>query len=599
MKTLIKTTLAASAIFALAGCGGTGTQTPAKTGEVGDGYIEGAYVCHDSNHDWNCLDETHATTAADGSFTLSNYDATQDLIVQIPVGAVDNGPFADGSTAPRTFNSPVWYVYPAGAAPQNGPIFVGPFSTLVYAQISATPGISVDDAVGIVSTATGIDSNNLLGNVIENNTTTAGGVSGQFVAEIVSASLVSVSSTGGSNFGATLNDLGNIVSTANSSNPNTYNTAGYTTTNNTAVSSLSYSGVSDVHADLSSCYFAFEGWNNGMTGNSSDNRYKTLCLHTDANTGDEKLNITQYSLNSSGTWVLSQIRSSAYPVYQSQPSSTLIDMDHVNSATVDYMHLYAIFPAKLVSSNGSSALMDANGMRYKLIVSESDINGVVGSTLPKGPSLTPLIDSITFGSGDTIYKAIAVTQNKTYMVNNHYNHIADTTTIDTHPRQYTVYNEGTMNGAAFTALPNTGNILNMVQSGNAVFVVDYQDSGNYSKIVVDMPYSSSAVGNSCKIYTVSGGTLSHSVRVAFYEIETHNGTKFLVVNNFYGMGGLFIGKISGVDSSNLVYGAVQPPYISHDLTEGGAQHGDFMDDIMINASARDKMLNGNNLPAVP
>jgi hypothetical protein len=175
MKTNITLSLLTAIAIALIGCGGAGDTPGASTGNsgqsgnVGDGYIEGAYVCHDRDNDMDCLDETYATTDANGAFVLSNYDASQALLVQIPVGAVDNGPFTDGSTTPRPFTQQTWYYYPAQAAPANSPIFIGPLSTLVYAQTENIPGISTEDAANSVASSLGIEGSQVLGNYLEDN----------------------------------------------------------------------------------------------------------------------------------------------------------------------------------------------------------------------------------------------------------------------------------------------------------------------------------------------------------------------------------------------------------------------------------------------
>jgi len=593
-----KLSIATFAILLLNGCGGGGGTPPqaSETGTVGDGYIQGAYVCHDSDNDWECTDESdYAVTAADGSFTLASYDATTDLIVQIPIGAVDNGPFADGSAAPRPFTSPTWYIYPAGAAPQNGPIFVGPLSTLVAAQLEEIPGSTLADAVGKIATQTGIDPADLLSNYLDNNITTTTGTNVHFLAEITGSALESTSTATGTDYGAVLNDVGNIVSTANSSDPGTYDTATYTTSNTTSsTAALIYQGVADIHADLAGCYYGFESWDTAF----SDNEHKTLCLTTDADTGEEKLNITEHQFMGA-TWNLKQTQSSAYMPYQSAAVSTLIDMDKVNHPTEDYTHPYRLFPSKLVSSSGAGAVFDSNGFQYKIIVSEADISGLTGAVLPQGPTLGALIDPITFGAGDKIYKAVAITQNKTYTINNHYNHATDTSTVDTKPHDYIVFEEGTMGGAAFAQMANTQDINAMVQLTDTDFIVEYKDSNNYTKISITTPYNSATAINMCQVEHITAGSNGGTIGMASYTVETHNGTPIFVLHGYNGPSSdLFIGKITVIDGSSFVYGHTNPAYISHDLTQGGYQDGDIMDDIMLNQSARDRVVGSTAAPLV-
>jgi hypothetical protein len=588
--------MVASTLLLLTACGGGGgIPTVSDTGYVGDGYIEGAYVCHDSDGDWDCLDETYATTGVDGSFMLSNYDPTIDLIVQIPAGSVDNGPFADGSTTPRPFTTPVWYVYPAGVAPQSGPIFVGPLSTLVAAQIGSMPGATVADAVGILGTQMGVDPIDLLGNYLDNNITTTSGTSMHFVAEITGSALNSSSTATGTDYDAVLADVGSIVSTATSNNPISYDTDTYPTPTSNAGNTvaLMYQGVADIHADLMTCYYGFESWDM-----SNSNEHKKLCLTTDVDTGAEKLNITEHHFVAP-TWTLDQMQSSGYMPYMSNPEDTLIDMTKVNHATEDYIHPYRLLPATLDSYSGAGAVFDSNGFKYKLIVSEADINALSGAVLPQGPTLDALVDPLTFGTGDKIYKAVAISQNKTYTVDNQFNHFSDTTTVGTMPRNYIVFEEGTMGGAAFAQMVNTQDINAMVQLTDTDFIIDYIDSDNFTKISISTPYNSAVAINMCQVEHIVAGSNGGTIGMASYTVETHNGTPFFVIQNYNGPSSdLFIGKITAIDGSSFVYGQTNPANVSHDLTEGGYQDGDIMDDMMLNQSARDRVLNSVSAPLV-
>ena len=564
-----------------------------KTGNVGDGYIEGAYVCHDSNSNWDCLDEVYATTAADGSFSLPNYDPTIDLIVQVPVGAVDNGPFANGSTTPRPFNSPVWYIYPAGAAPQNGPIFVGPLSTLVAAQIDSLPGTSVDDAVNVLATALGVDPDTLLGDYIENNTTTESGNSLQFTAEILGTSLNNNSTANGSDLDTVLADIDNVVNTASSSDPSTYDTTSYTTQTNSSNGSVSleYQAVADVYVDLLACYYGFESW--GDLDNTK--QHKRLCVTTDADSGDEVLNYTEHYMGVGNSWILDQTQSSGFIPYQSKPVDTLIDMSKVNHATETYSYPMRLFPAILESHSGASAIFNSHGYRYKLIVSQADIDTLSGAVLPQGPTIGGLVDPVIFGTGDTLYKAVVIDQNKSYTIDNQYDHVADTTTVNTMAKNYIVYEEGNMNGAAFTQMSNTQDIDAMGQLLDTDFIVEYLDSSNFVKISVVTPFDSTALLNTCHIEKIVNGQ-SSGVLSGSYTIETHNTTPFFIVHNYSGNRDLFIGKVLSVDANTFVYGHVNPAYVSHDVTETSFQDGDIMDDMMLNQSARERLLNSVNAP---
>jgi len=54
-----------------------------------------------------------------------------------------------------------------------------------------------------------------------------------------------------------------------------------------------------------------------------------------------------------------------------------------------------------------------------------------------------------------------------------------------------------------------------------------------------------------------------------------------------------------VDGSSFVYGQAAAPYVQIDLTEGGYQRGDVMDDIMLNPSAKERVLNAQGITSRP
>lgn len=155
MKKAVLITASATVFLGILGCGGGGESSSGvsdETGKVGDGYISGAYVCHDTDGDMDCLDETYAVTTANGGFILPGYDPAQTLLVQIPVGAVDNGPFADGTTTPRTIGTPSWFYLPVGA----NSVFASPYSTLIYELMQNNPGWSVQDAENYLKAQLGL-----------------------------------------------------------------------------------------------------------------------------------------------------------------------------------------------------------------------------------------------------------------------------------------------------------------------------------------------------------------------------------------------------------------------------------------------------------
>lgn len=590
------------AILGLNGCGSSSSTinstNTSNNGFVGDGYIEGAYVCHDSNNNLDCLDETYATTAANGSFNLSNYDAAQDLLVQIPVGAVDNGPFVNGSTTPRPFTNQTWYYYPAGAAPANGPIFVGPLSTLIFAQIQTVPGISLEDATTAVANTFSIDSSTVLTNYIENNSTE--GNNTHFIAELVGATLANSSSTSTSNYTDIQNVLANgsnISNTASNNNPSTYDPIGYngipnTTTvanGTTAETALIYTPVSDVCNDLATgTYFAFEGWNTSI-GNATPNRkHKTLYTKTDADTGANVLNI-RVEADNNNAWSIDQHNSSTENNYLQHINYTIIDMTQVNATTVHTKPIYdVIFPAQNIACNGSNATFDANGLLFKLYVSEADINGLNGTPLPQGPSVSSIINPITFGAGDKLYKASVSLQNDVYIVDKGQSY-QNGTTYPTNVKEYTVYNSN------FAPLSNSTSINTFVQTINNSLIVNYDSSSDYEEFKITSTPASNNTGT-IDFKKVQNGTAT--ITSMSYELETHNSENFLVIKNYKNFGeDLFIGRITNIDSSNLIYGTVSHAGAMFDLTEGGFQNGDIMDDIMLNTSARDKVITQLNIQA--
>ena len=424
MKHILSLSALTTAMLLLSGCGGGGGtgSTASRTGNVGDGYIEGAYVCHDSNHDANCLDEIYATTAADGSFTLSNYDPNLDLLVQVPVGAIDNGPFADGSTAPRTISSPIFYFFPAHANPSNAPIFVGPLSTLVYGTLRVHPGMPVDTATHVVATGLGLDADTLLDDYLDGGQSEVNSTT-HIAAEIVSGALANTTTTAGGtttpNLDVVLGDMGNIGSAAQSADPTSgsYDPGSYTPAGGVPAStsvSLGYQAVADLHADLLNCnYHAFEEWD--ITGGTTQ-EHKKLCLTTDADTGTKKLTYTEHYY-SAGAWTMDTMQTSGQLPFLSRPSDTLVSMDHVNSAA-NSIYPLRFFPATELSYSGGSAIFESGILKYQLIVSEANISGLSGSVLPQGSSLAPLVDQVTYGAGDKLYKATMVTQTKLYRVDN-------------------------------------------------------------------------------------------------------------------------------------------------------------------------------------
>ncbi len=585
MKSKMVLSITTALLCGFVGCGGgnSGSGTPSsenntKTGSVGDGYIEGAYVCHDSDLDMSCLDETYATTASDGSFFLSNHDISQDLLVQIPVGAVDNGPFVDGSTMPRPFTAQTWYYYPAGLTTTNNePIFIGPLSTMVFAQQENMPGLSVEDAVVIVGTTLGLTSTQVVDNYLEDNQTV--GSYTHLVAEIVGSS-ISNSANDDTNYTneiqVVVNDLENVVNTAQESNA-TSNTINYTPVNtNNSISNLIYTPVSDICADLTNNeYYAFEDWDSNQGGGYIEKR-ELKNIFIDQN---DKLQIKTEVYNSG--WSIDTAHSTFETNYLSNVDEIIINMAQVNSSSYTKPMYDLPLPADKISCNGSSAIFNANGFKYKLIATQSDINGLQGTSLPLGSTVGSIINPVTFGSGDKIYKILAIIQDDVYGINKN--------NLSPNPSDYIVYDEATL-----APMSNSANISSMVQLTDTDFIVNFIDTNNYTKL--ELVTTASSQNNGIVNVVKVENSITTSTVTKTYHVETHNSHPFFVVENYKGMGfDLFLGKIDTVDGSSFVYGSVVRAGLSFYFTQGGMQGGDILDDILLNQSAKNRILSTQSI----
>lgn len=592
----IKTPILFSAVFVLlTACGGSsgggnaGGNNNGETGHVGDGYIQGAIVCHDTDGDLDCSDEVaSATTLSDGSFTLANYDPTQTLLAHIPVGAVDTGPFADGSTTDRPFTAETWYHYPAGTS-QGGSVFISPLLALAYAQQQATPGLSFDDAVNVVAANLGLTPNQITSDYLAGNDSEA-----QFIAEIVGAAIANTANTNSSfsnDMQTVLDDMDNISNTAANNDASSYDTTVYTpqaTSNN--ASNLNYIPVADACADLlAGGYFAFESWDG-----TGDKEHKTLYMQTI--NGNNILNFKEEVLNGNA-WSIEQSITSTEAQYLSNIEGTIIDMANVNGTSPHTQVFFEIpFPATSTSCNGSNASFNSSGREYTMVVSEADISGTNGANLPQGSTVGTIVDPITFGAGDKIYKIAVISQNRVYGVRNKTDVDTDGTVYPPKPEDYIVFDEGTLSGGAFTEMPNSNDINAMAQLTDTDFIVDYRDSSNFKKLSIITPASTTNNTGIVDIVEVDSGTVGLPTTMT-YVIETHNGTPFFVVKNYPNMNQeFFIGKITSIDANSFVFGQrSRPAGQLHYLTQGGIQDGDIMDDISLNASARNRVLNGQSV----
>ena len=550
---------------------GNGEDIQAPTGHVGDGYIEGAYVCHDTNNNQDCLDESiHAVTDANGAFSLSNYDPTHALLVQIPVGAKDNGPFADGSTAPRTFTQSVWYYYPPSAA--SGTVFVSPLTTMVYAQMQSVPGMSLEDACNVVSAMTGVPCEFIMDDYLDGNTSQENDA--QFAAELIGSTLTAAAnSTSSQPLQDVLSTLGAVGQTVATSNPITTNTQTYGTNAVTPSTTAAYifTPVADVCDELDKAQiYALEEWD---TGGAKE--HKTMYIKNDPGGQTQSLQIETLVYRAS-SWQIDGAHTTHDPSYLQKIEGYVIDMDYVNSTTVNYTapRHDIPFPAQKVGCSGSSATFKIGAMQFKLYVSEMDINGIQGSALPKGPTVGQIVDSVTFGMQDKLYKSTMVLQNNAYMVRKSQNVIGGAV-VNGPLGDYAVHD------TTFNPMP-----YNTSLSSLSTFVIKYRDQNNYDKVVLNAAMNIATVTSHNGTNTVGVSGPKNVVT------QTHNGHTFLVIEDYEGIGtDLFIGKIDAISNTNLVYGFIYHAGKTADISEGAGLHGDIMDDIMINASSRNKTLN--------
>ncbi|MEN7528624.1 hypothetical protein [Cupriavidus sp. DL-D2] len=156
--------IGSAVLLTLSGCGGGGGETPAATpggtnpdtpvvtpkisGKAIDGYLVGATVCLDMNHNNACdSDEPSTTTDAQGNYALvARQDQLgQTLLVQVTPGTKDLS--RPGYQFPATFTL-------SQIVTEDGQQHITPLTTLVAAQMQA--GLSQAQATEAVRTALGI-----------------------------------------------------------------------------------------------------------------------------------------------------------------------------------------------------------------------------------------------------------------------------------------------------------------------------------------------------------------------------------------------------------------------------------------------------------
>lgn len=125
----------------LVACGGSSPAPMTLSGNVVDGYIQGATVCLDSNGDGVCAaSEPSAVTGADGSYSLSVSGSMEGkfILVNIPATAKDSDD--GGKTLAEAGKSA--YVM---ATPASLPQLITPLTTLLVGKVKAD-GLSLGEA---------------------------------------------------------------------------------------------------------------------------------------------------------------------------------------------------------------------------------------------------------------------------------------------------------------------------------------------------------------------------------------------------------------------------------------------------------------------
>ncbi len=593
-------TRCAQAIFlssVLSACGGGGGGDSAAgggsiSGRVGDGYIEGAYVCHDSDADMDCLDESYSISAGDGSFSLSGFDPAQDLMVFIPAGATDHGPFVGGSTAAQSIVDPLWYYLPAGASDGTSEVFISPLSTLVQQQRALMPSMSLAQAhdavlVNLGETKGGDSSlfDNFIDGAAQNNELQAMAQS----VHLALAANISVAPAADSAqqklWFASARVLDKLpqaraqlpadltgFSAASLLPLMALNTSDYATQIAQLTPFLPYLSVPpDLCADLASGYFAFEGWDD------NDNEYKKMYLADDGS-GANHLNILSQQYNGS-VMMPNDGNSTATAAYRNNVQGTLIDMAAVNHASDPYAKLqYDIpMPAAQLSCDGDSARFDANGFAYDLFVAGVDLSVVPPSLMSSiaDRSSTLFSTPVSFSAGDTLYAAAMLKAGDSYVV---YNGIRDGVAKP----------DGDFLTYKYSSGPPKGVLLSNSLVGSSLLnddlVIEYTDDNYFKKL--------ERVSATQVHVTLTENGVQEAAQSYAYSYEQHNGHAYLILEDYDGLNvDLFMGRVDAVDGNSMVWGLVY-----RDGAAGWVSHpGGMMDDLMVNQSAADKIIQSNSI----
>ncbi len=138
-----------TAVLSACGDSSDGASTTSVSGVVADGYLKGATVCVDLNHNARCDpgEPVSAETDAEGRYTIAGVPeggaASSPIVAVVPATAQDSDdtPFDPDATVGSSF---------VLMAPAGKGAFVSPLSTLVQAALLEEPTLTVDEAAAAV-----------------------------------------------------------------------------------------------------------------------------------------------------------------------------------------------------------------------------------------------------------------------------------------------------------------------------------------------------------------------------------------------------------------------------------------------------------------
>ncbi|MCH9813493.1 MAG: putative metal-binding motif-containing protein [Epsilonproteobacteria bacterium] len=558
----------------LIGCGGstnaTTTTPTVTTGIVSDGYIEGAYVCHDSDNDMQCRDEAiYAVTSTNGSFSLGNFDATQRLLVEVPVGAKDYGPFVNSSlTAPQTIQSALWYFLPANTSS----VFVSPFSTLIESIMMQDPTLSLSDAENLLKIRLGFGINSSVSLFDDYLSGTTQNSQLHLLAEVIfSALLENIGDMQNSSALSDqerfwyasqqiLNNLPDLLDNLPSSVPTNFDASNYDqwirfdSSAQTFADELLRIGTRDSVVATDSCQllstgiYAFESWK--TEGASTDDAYATTSdsdLKTLKIDNANILNLQEVEYSSAT--IFTTVSDSSSATWVGTPAdSYLVDMDNMTRVPLGDIGL---FPATKSACQGSRASFSHyNGvLSYDLYLTAQDVGGDL--ILHHYPELeVELADNLTtptqtFAMGtQRLNGTVVFTQDMFLLEDDNSNVVANA--------------NGNLTTYDFTILPTLG----------STFLID--QGGYRLRIINDGTATLQQLSN----MNIQNGT---------WQLVTVGSNQYLQTDLVLDESEIFLVEIGGA----VRYGAKQ---LAGRILSIGQRSDDIMDDVMFNQTAKDQIL---------